>query len=390
MGLFDKIKDLFTDEEEVYETKEIDVPEEEEKEDKLPTFMRNKIEKEEQEEKKKEQEREKEAREIAVQIENKPQLQEKVTTRKSLSFDFKDEDFVLGADVNTNVQAPSRVTRSNVQKIRREEKEENYVKEKIIEPTVKPYSKRQELDKPKKFKPTPVISPVYGVLDKNYNANEVVSKDEDSSAIQRASKKVDFESVRKKAYGTLNTELKDPICENCEYLKEVRVNKKIERLSEEDLLYNMTVDDDVKVIDKSNSNVIEVSDKSTNSNSLDSDIINALDNDKQENINVLDNVSNNYNTDTKEDLVDDDGMLLPNKDITIHEAIENYDDYGVNYEVPKRVTKEEDVKIVNHADSEVEADKVQFKEEKKEEKKDLELTDDLFNLIDSMYKERDD
>lgn len=388
MGLFDKIKDLFTDEEEVYETKEIDVPEEEEKEDKLPTFMRNKIEKEEQEEKKKEQEREKEAREIAVQIENKPQLQEKVTTRKSLSFDFKDEDFVLGTDVNTNVQAPSRVTRSNVQKIRREEKEENYVKEKIIESTVKPYSKRQELDKPKKFKPTPVISPVYGVLDKNYNANEVVSKDEDSSAIQRASKKVDFESVRKKAYGTLNTELKDPICENCEYLKEVRVNKKIERLSEEDLLYNMTVDDDVKVIDKSNSDVIEVSDKSTNS--LDSDIINALDNEKQENINVLDNVSNNYNTDTKEDLVDDDGMLLPNKDITIHEAIENYDDYGVNYEVPKRVTKEEDVKIVNHADSEVEADKVQFKEEKKEEKKDLELTDDLFNLIDSMYKERDD
>lgn len=388
MGLFDKIKDLFTDEEEVYETKEIDVPEEEEKEDKLPTFMRNKIEKEEQEEKKKEQEREKEAREIAVQIENKPQLQEKVTTRKSLSFDFKDEDFVLGTDVNTNVQAPSRVTRSNVQKIRREEKEENYVKEKIIEPAVKPYSKRQELDKPKKFKPTPVISPVYGVLDKNYNANEVVSKDEDSSAIQRASKKVDFESVRKKAYGTLNTELKDPICENCEYLKEVRVNKKIERLSEEDLLYNMTVDDDVKVIDKSNSDVIEVSDKSTNS--LDSDIINALDNEKQENINVLDNVSNNYNTDTKEDLVDDDGMLLPNKDITIHEAIENYDDYGVNYEVPKRVTKEDDVKIVNHADSEVEADKVQFKEEKKEEKKDLELTDDLFNLIDSMYKERDD
>lgn len=388
MGLFDKIKDLFTDEEEVYETKEIDVPEEEEKEDKLPTFMRNKIEKEEQEEKKKEQEREKEAREIAVQIENKPQLQEKVTTRKSLSFDFKDEDFVLGTDVNTNVQAPSRVTRSNVQKIRREEKEENYVKEKIIEPAVKPYSKRQELDKPKKFKPTPVISPVYGVLDKNYNANEVVSKDEDSSAIQRASKKVDFESVRKKAYGTLNTELKDPICENCEYLKEVRVNKKIERLSEEDLLYNMTVDDDVKVIDKSNSDVIEVSDKSTNS--LDSDIINALDNEKQENINVLDNVSNNYNTDTKEDLVDDDGMLLPNKDITIHDAIENYDDYGVNYEVPKRVTKEEDVKIVNHADNEVEADKVQFKEEKKEEKKDLELTDDLFNLIDSMYKERDD
>ena len=48
MGLFDKIKDLFTDEEEVYETKEIEV-EENEEESKLPTFMRNKLEKEEQE-----------------------------------------------------------------------------------------------------------------------------------------------------------------------------------------------------------------------------------------------------------------------------------------------------------------------------------------------------
>ena len=48
MGFLDKIKDLFSDEEEVVETKEIEV--EEKEEHKLPTFMRNKIEQEEKRE----------------------------------------------------------------------------------------------------------------------------------------------------------------------------------------------------------------------------------------------------------------------------------------------------------------------------------------------------
>ena len=48
MKFIDKLKDLFTDEEEVVETKEIELEKEEkEEEHKLPTFMRNKIEQEE-------------------------------------------------------------------------------------------------------------------------------------------------------------------------------------------------------------------------------------------------------------------------------------------------------------------------------------------------------
>ena len=52
MKFLDKIKDLFSDEEEVIETQEIEIeePEEEEKEHKLPTFMRNKIEEEQKRE----------------------------------------------------------------------------------------------------------------------------------------------------------------------------------------------------------------------------------------------------------------------------------------------------------------------------------------------------
>lgn len=329
MGLFDKIKDLFTDEEEVYETREIETPP---VEDKLPTFMRNKIEKEEQE-KKQLEESDVVIREIA------PPVEKKVNT---LSFDFKDEDFVD----TTNL------SRSNVKK------EKSKIVEKQVEietPVIKPYSNKKELDKPKKFKPTPVISPVYGILDKNYKTEEVISKDEDSYTIQRASKKVDFESVRKKAYGTLSDDIKANLfCENCEYLREVKVNKKIEKLSEEDLLYNMTISD------------------------------------KEE------------KSETKEDLTP--------KEITFGEAEENYDDFGKEYEIPPQRSNRntEEVKIVNHIDEELKAEKVEVKdiiddngkdevivndennESIKDKKEDLELTDDLFNLIDSMYKERND
>ena len=332
MGLFDKIKDLFTDEEEIYETKEIEVEEQEEEEHQLPTFMRNKIEKEEKQRILEEQKKEEE-KEVAVLVEN-TQRKEK----NKFPYEFDDDDFIDN----------SRFSRSVVQKEK--------VVEKINEPqapVIKPYSNKKELEKPKKFRPTPVISPVYGVLDKNYRNEEVVSKNEDSYEIQRPSKKVDFESVRKKAYGSLTDDIKANMCENCELLKEIKVSKKIEKLSEEDLLYNMTIDDEVP---------------------------------SKEEVSQMD------------------------KDITIEEASENYDDFGVHYEVPpQRENRNNEVKIVNHALEDVVVEKVEVKEvsskeeiletnkeEQKEENvdsnknKDLELTDDLFNLIDSMYKERDE
>ena len=316
MGLFDKIKDLFTDEEEVYETKEIEV-EENEEESKLPTFMRNKLEKEEQEkeiilENVKEQEEEKD---VVVNEEQLPKEENK------FPFNFEEEDFLEQA----------RFTRSSHQK----EKVIEKIKEQPV--AVKPYSNKKEAEKAKKFRPTPVISPVYGVLDKNYKTEEVISKEEDSSVMQRPSKKVDFESVRKKAYGSLSDDIKaNLICENCELLKEIKVNKKKETLSKEDLLYNMTSEDKEK---------------------------------------------------------EDCPVKQPDLNITLGEATENYVDYGVSYEIPpQRCRKTDDVKIVNHAKEEVE--KVEVKEPmdslENKKAKDLELTDDLFNLIDSMYKERND
>ena len=319
MSLIDKIKDLFTDEEEVYETKEVEI--EENEEHKVPTIMRK--------DKDIVEEETSDSSEVATFIEPKEKKE------KKLSFEFDDDDFV--DQVN--------YSRTSYKKTKQPEPE----KEAPI--VIKPYSNKKEQDKTKKFKPTPVISPVYGVLDKNYRKDEVVSKDEES-LIQRPSKKLDFDSVRSKAYGTLTDDIKDNLCENCEYLKEVRINKKIERLSEEDLLYNMTVDTKEEVKEK---------------------------------VTLDDNKENDA-------IVD-----LPKEEEVVTAEYED---------VPQR-TKKEEVKIVNHTESEPVAEKIEVKEEtldkdlldneddipmktREEKNKDLELTDDLFNLIDSMYKERTD
>ncbi len=53
----------------------------------------------------------------------------------------------------------------------------------------------------KVFKPSPVISPVYGVLDKNYSKDDISSKD---NLLSNYEDKVDIDYVIKKAYGTPN------------------------------------------------------------------------------------------------------------------------------------------------------------------------------------------
>lgn len=285
MKLLDKIKDLFTDEEEEFETKEIEVEEEKEEPAKLPTFMRNKIEAEEKE------------RENLVKEEKKVSDREVVKTREDFSFpiDMEEDYSVVYTPRNKNVL---------------DEIEESKPKTKVSEL----YTKKEE-PKPKKFKPTPVISPVYGVLDKNYTKDEVKVQDESAYEIPRASKKVDFETVRNKAYGTLTDDIRNNLCENCELYKEVIITKK-------------------------------------NGQKVQSD----------DNINLL------------EDMIEES-----KKDITISEAAENYYDFGVDYEPVKEVKVSEpatiinaekvevevnnDIKIVNHNDEESSAEKIEVKEE---------------------------
>ncbi len=58
------------------------------------------------------------------------------------------------------------------------------------------------------FKPSPVISPVYGILDKNYKKEEIVEKKDVTKPYLG---EINYDYVRRKAYGTLEDELEDTL-----------------------------------------------------------------------------------------------------------------------------------------------------------------------------------
>ena len=227
MKFLDKIKDLFSDEEEVIETKEIEIEEEDEEEEKeerkLPTFMRNKIEEEER----------RKQREMPLREETIISDREIVRTRSNNNFAFPvDMD-------EPSERAVSRPSYSSQNVLERERKVSDFYSKS------EPYSKKEE-PKPKKFKPTPVISPVYGVLDKNYTKDEVKVSDERTYELQRPSRKVDFETVRNKAFGSLTDDIRNNLCENCELYQEVKITKaadlKLRKDKDDDLLADIKED----------------------------------------------------------------------------------------------------------------------------------------------------
>ena len=346
MGFLDKIKDLFSDEEEVVETKEIEV--EEKEEHKLPTFMRNKIEEEEKRE-------------------------EVKKTRTGVSDEIISDREIVKTRTNNNFAFPIEMDEPDIFEVPKYSNQNILAKKKEEEKKVSTIYSKKEEPKPKRFKPTPVISPVYGVLDKNYTKDEVKLQDESSYEIPRASKKIDFETVRNKAYGSLTDDIRNNLCENCELYQEVKITKNADKK---------------KVIDDSNL------------------------------------------------LVDMTEDTPSNKDVTLGDAEDNYFDFGVSYEQPKREKTEvvintnkveldagdSDIKIVNHNMEEASAEKIEVKEEvpkRKTPSKKLEDTiefekklvhdeegadeilnnytsdnaidsdNDIFNLIDSMYDEEE-
>ena len=109
------------------------------------------------------------------------------------------------------------------------------------------YNKKVEEKKEEKkvFKPTPIISPVYGVLDKNYHKEDIVSRTEVRTASNDVEKSID--SIRNKAYGTLEDELENTLFGNNSILfKQIREEIEPDRVElekiDDDTLTNLTDD----------------------------------------------------------------------------------------------------------------------------------------------------
>lgn len=63
----------------------------------------------------------------------------------------------------------------------------------------------------KRFKPSPVISPVYGILDKDYKAEDIMEAPKNTNNNIISSKDLDVDSVRAKAFGKLQNNLEKSI-----------------------------------------------------------------------------------------------------------------------------------------------------------------------------------
>lgn len=363
MGLMDKFKNLFTDEEIIEEddVEPIEIKEvKKEEPQKLPTFMREKIEKENKEKKAEKEEI------LDLDIKRELKLETKLNEEEESNTTLKHEEkstFKFPIDFTENDFVETRSRQSFHQKKtenldlkierNREKKEPESKRIKPVEPKVadlyKDKKNEKKETKEKKFRATPIISPIYGVLDKNYTPGDMENTTGENLEERRHSKSVDFDSVRKKAYGSLTEEIKENLmCENCEYLKEAKECKR-EKIK-------------------------------------------------------------NYSSDLLYDVLEEEPKQEIANDITLDEATENYYDYGVEYE--KKIEyidePEEEVKIVNHEEEKRPKKEIppvkssinllstlkksmgdDVSESKQTEDK-LELTDDLFNLIDSMYDERNE
>ena len=189
MGLMDKLRNIFT--EEVEEEEEIKV-----------------------------EQIKKEVRSIPIEsptVEKK----EKIKVEKSIELDDFEEEIELAPKepVKEETKAPVFFTERDFEDLiepkRRADKYEK--KERVVE------ERKREEEKPKPyggnytnntiiqkekvtFKPTPIISPVYGVLDKNYHKEDIVDRKE---VVHESVDGLSVDSIRNKAYGTLEDEIED-------------------------------------------------------------------------------------------------------------------------------------------------------------------------------------
>lgn len=140
---------------------------------------------------------------------------------------------------------------SDSEVIKKEEKsapiffDDEYFKEleqpKVIKKEVKS-SYMKEKKEEKRFKPTPIISPVYGVLDKNYNKEDITTKKERENITSNS--KFSIDDVRKKAYGSLEDDIETTLFGP----NSILFNEE----KEEKDLFEELVEDDIKIEDEIN------------------------------------------------------------------------------------------------------------------------------------------
>ena len=241
MGFIDKLKNVFFEEVEEEENEEVEEkPLKLAKKIDIPKRKERVIEKKEDfgndffEEEKKVETPKIEDFVIKEETYEVPRVQEDIYNKMPMMFeeeDFFDDTFK--EEVREEVKPITRETKNEQRELYQGKKEPSYV-ESVSKPYTNTYAKSYYENKESKgFKPSPIISPIYGVLDKNYRKEEVVTKKE-SKSLSNSYRKVDLDSVRNKAFG--NDEVRQ---NNKTDAVEVKKEVKVEVKKEEKTLYDV-------------------------------------------------------------------------------------------------------------------------------------------------------
>lgn len=300
MGLFGKIKNIFYDEEIV------DVPEEPKSVEK-PKIEEVKVEKKVEPIK----------RETPV-INTIPTYSEReIFTRETTNtfkFPMLDEEEVKPVRTRVNALESARMEKKKEETEKaRTDKYKDLFKENTTTS-----SKPDRI-----FKPSPVISPVYGVLDKNYTREEIIERQENITRTTNP-KDMNYDAVRRKAYGTLEDELESTLSK----LSEPEIHEKVE-----------------KPVTKEEEKSIE-------------DLLNEIEGNRNMSIGDIEEKIKDKMEEEEQESISDDEFLKEFMARTSKKEEETIKE-------EKATTKEEDV----------DADKT--------------LEHDLFNLIDSMYEDKE-
>ena len=219
------------------------------------------------------------------------------------------------------------------------------------------------------FKPSPIISPIYGILDKNYKKEDVVSKKEIHITSSYAKTNMNVDDIRNKAYGRRTTEevaeepapVKRPIEDVFEVdhsedenllvdltdekkpeVKEITVGDAMEYYHDLGLEYN------VDYVDASNKNAPQ-----PKSDDLEEDIKDTIDNT------------------TEEEPVIERTMEIPQEEVTSPPTTPVVEEKKEEPVVEEKVEEKKEEEVKEETSSTLDDD------------------DNLFDLNDSMYKDED-
>lgn len=329
MGLFGKIKNIFYDEEIV----EIEEPTTQEiKKEESPRIEEVKLPKREAP-----KEREVVSKPVSP-VYTERELFKSEPTFKFPVIDEEDEE-PIRTRTRPNILDLERNTRREVKESKPEIKfPERSFKERSSNTEKSSSSKEETI---RTFRPSPVISPVYGVLDKNYKKEEIIERQHHNN-IRHNPSDMNYDSIRRKAYGTLEDELENTL---------TKISSKTDQVMQ-------TIEEVEKLDTEANSKSIE-------------ELLNEIEGNRD-----LSNVSIGEIEERIKDRMEE----------------EETDNFIRHEDIFKKEEPIEEEHILNSAE-EVKEDTQEVEEKPKEESADdgfdKTLEHDLFNLIDSMYEERE-